>query len=238
MSANATWYLIYTIPRWFGAIIDLRYNYTFQGVGEGLCDIFVCRSCSSNGFGHSHSWSEGFSVFTRQWTPSPPAPAALPAARPLRWTLWSRLVPGPTVLPAHVRPWPLPYQRLWSWFPCDLITLGMTLAQTLLSIFQRTWLEGRAQPMELRLTKIKGTLHGLTLFKGTNLLWILVSFSFVFLGWVTPVLTVVRVVPVWRGRAALVCLAVWVLVQWPACSGCVSVFSLYLNDKNEMHTFV
>lgn len=36
--------------------------------------------------------------------------------------------------------------------------------------------------MELRLTKIKGTLHGLTLFKGTNLLWILVSFSFVFLG--------------------------------------------------------
>ena len=49
--------------------------------------------------------------------------------------------------------------------------------------------------MELRLTKIKGTLHGLTLFKGTNLLWILVSFLCVY-GLSDSVLTLVQVVHV------------------------------------------
>lgn len=46
--------------------------------------------------------------------------------------------------------------------------LGTLLAGFLLPIFQRTCLEGQAWPVELKMTKIKGNLSGLTPLKGTE----------------------------------------------------------------------
>jgi hypothetical protein len=78
-----------------------------------------------------------------------------------------------TVVQSHTDPWVSVHDpctpTTLCLLSCVLITLGITLVGPLPPISQRTCVEGWAWPMELRLTKLKGTLLGLTLFKGTEL---------------------------------------------------------------------